>query len=67
MSFPSFATGWFILFLMAVVYEYGDHWQATNAQLVALAVVIALNIVVIDQLLCLAAGKLRRHWAETHR
>lgn len=63
MSFPGMMVGWFILSLMALVYEYGDRWQATNAQLVALGIVIVLNIMVIHQLLCFAASRLRHHEA----
>lgn len=61
MSLSGIVMGWLILLAMAVVYEYGGEWQATNAQLMALAVVVVLNIVCIQKLVDLAADRMRRH------
>lgn len=59
MTYLSILTGWGILFVMALVSEYGSAWQATNAQLVALAVVLVLNIWIIAKLAGLAAREFR--------
>lgn len=66
MTYLSILTGWGILFVMALVSEYGSAGQATNAQLVALSVVIILNVVAIKKLAGLIIDKRARRRRDSH-